>query len=691
MIHAIRGLLPASLILFWFGGAHAATLYFPGPAPCNASLQACIDGAAAGDTIWVDSNGPFPGLSFSKSLHLRAFPGRQPSLNTDASIEATLPAGGPNYLSIEGFTLVKGRIAVLDESTADAFVTLRRNRLLFQLAGIQARPYLQILSAGNASVLHVDVSENLIETGTGAAKAESIRILPQKRLSGQVAFNRVQSSGHRTSSAIQVHGRRASNSNSIGIYGNEVSGRFEGGAIVAQFSSLQAAVGATSRADLYSNVVHCGTAATGFGRGLLVQNVDNNAISVYNVFNNTVIECDAPLLATAPAGATIAGGLVNNLVAYNSVSIQTGGGAVGQFTIDRNLSHGNSVNSVPAGASNTITAAPRLYARSAPRLRANSPAIGAGNSAWAHARLNEAGRPRLDGDGGRRFIGGDGIDIGAFEYGDRHLSAVKQGSSGAHLMYIDHPSLNGGTTLRPLATPAPIAGIVNPHPIGFWYNVGQWSLFNQNIQTMPQGARFNVLVPGAESHGGAVYAHIAVPATISLFQTDLSHPFLNSHNDDQAVVLVTPNWNQPGSEVYNAHYIGVGPCTISPAEPGCWALFNLSLANMPANASFNVYAQERSPSAFVHQATGNNIVSGLVTVIDHPQLNGNDCVQLQITPRLGSGAGAVNDRHTYVYYDFGRWRIANSGGQMDPGASWYVLFSGRQAFECQDRIFADGF
>lgn len=691
MNHLIRNLTLALPIAAVAGSVCAETLRFPGPAPCDSTLQACIDGADPGDTVLVDSNGPFPGLSIAKSLHLRAAFDRLPTLVPDAAIEATLPDGGPNVLSIEGFRLIKGRITVNDQHTSDTVISIRRNRLLFQDGGVPATPYIQLLGGDNGTITDVDISENVIETASGASEVDSIRVVPQKRLTGRIAFNRIESSGHRQSGAIRVHGRRGRDDNSVAIYGNYVSGRFEDGAIIAEFSDAVAADGAISRADIYSNAVRCVAGVPGFGRGLLVRNLDTGPNGVFHAFNNTIIECDAPLLATAPSGASIAGGLVNNLIAFNAVSIQTGDGAVGQFTIDSNLSHGNTVNTLPAGASNTITAAPSLYSRSAPRLRAGSPAINAGNGSWALVRLDEAGRPRLDADGGRRFIGDTGIDVGAYEYGDFSIYAEKADDDGNHTMFIDDAATNGNTALRLQATATTRGGVSNQYAFGVWYSGGQWSVFNQGFDTMPMGAAYNVLAPGAEGAGSAVYAHIALPSALNPWETALSHPYLDTHNDDEAVVLVTANWNQPGSGVYNDNQIAVGACTTQPAGAGCWTVFNQSLANMPDNASINLYAQDRSPTAFVHHVTTDNVLFSITTVIDHPLLNDNPCVGIHVTSRLVNG-GMISERAITLHYFAGRWRIVSSGGLMTLADSWYVVFSGRQAYEClNDRLFADGF
>src|SRR5690242_12845546 len=65
------------------GGASAlaATLTYPGGAPCNTTLQACVTGASAGDTIQLATNGVIAEfVTIDKSLTIEAAPGFTPSV-----------------------------------------------------------------------------------------------------------------------------------------------------------------------------------------------------------------------------------------------------------------------------------------------------------------------------------------------------------------------------------------------------------------------------------------------------------------------------------------------------------------------------------------------------------------------------------------------------------------------------------
>src|SRR6476660_9809602 len=69
----------AGVAVFALAGLAKGVTY-PGAAPCNTTLQACIDGTAAGSTIDIATNGPInESPTIGKSLTLDAAPGFTPS------------------------------------------------------------------------------------------------------------------------------------------------------------------------------------------------------------------------------------------------------------------------------------------------------------------------------------------------------------------------------------------------------------------------------------------------------------------------------------------------------------------------------------------------------------------------------------------------------------------------------------
>ena len=110
---------------------------------------------------------------------------------------------------------------------------------------------------------------------------------------------------------------------------------------------------------------------------------------------------------------------------------------------------------------------------------------------------------------------------------------------------------------------------------------------------------------------------------------------------------------------------------------------------MPSNGGFHVYAQPPSINAFRHVASGPS-VSGSVTLLRHPLLDGNPCARLHVTPV--TDFGAVNGHHTGIYYAggaFQRWAIFNQDfGAMPTGAQFHIVID---AAGSQCGLFRDGF
>src|SRR5687768_6848833 len=90
-------LLVAALLLCFASGASAALRTWPGVAPCNTTLQACLNAAGAGDVIDIATNVPIDeSLSTAQSLTIRAANGYSPRLAAGRSLVANPPviAGG---------------------------------------------------------------------------------------------------------------------------------------------------------------------------------------------------------------------------------------------------------------------------------------------------------------------------------------------------------------------------------------------------------------------------------------------------------------------------------------------------------------------------------------------------------------------------------------------------------------------
>lgn len=222
---------------------------------------------------------------------------------------------------------------------------------------------------------------------------------------------------------------------------------------------------------------------------------------------------------------------------------------------------------------------------------------------------------------------------------------------------LNHPLLNGNPNALILVTqnwnPPGSLGVYNNHPIGVWYELltNRWNIFNQDLAAMTLDCAFNVrIVTGLAN----ALLHTATPANKAANYTRIASPLTDGIPNAQ--VLVTQNWNPPGSPgVYNNGVMGVW------YTGAVWAVFNQDNATpIPDDAAFNCQVHGAGVNDFVHTATVGNI-TGNRTVISHPALDGNPSATFQVTQNWNPGGvgGTYNDAPIGVYYNGTNWAIFN--------------------------------
>jgi hypothetical protein len=167
------------------------------------------------------------------------------------------------------------------------------------------------------------------------------------------------------------------------------------------------------------------------------------------------------------------------------------------------------------------------------------------------------------------------------------------------------------------------------HNIGVWYDEGvrRWTIFNQDLADMPQGASFDVHVLSDE----AAFVHQATAENTVEDETYLNDPLTNANPD--ASLSVTQNWNPGGvGGAYNDHPVGVR----YDADVKQWVIFNEDGEAMPEGAAFNVTVFPLGEPTFVQRATSGNITENW-TSIDDPLVNGDPNAILFAIPRQREG------------------------------------------------------
>ncbi|MEP7357075.1 MAG: hypothetical protein ABI847_07535 [Anaerolineales bacterium] len=239
---------------------------------------------------------------------------------------------------------------------------------------------------------------------------------------------------------------------------------------------------------------------------------------------------------------------------------------------------------------------------------------------------------------------------------------------------LDNPALNGNPDVQILVMPNFGTGVTNSlqdRRVGVTYDTltQKWVIFNENLDPMPVGLMFNVLVIPPKT---GAFVHAATTANTLAHISSLSHPDLN--NNPYARIYVTHNWNPPESnnQHFNDHRLGVAYNTDH------WVIFNRDGSPIPIGSTFNVYYTLPRSNSFVASASAMNSVTTTLT-LNNPLLN-NQPDAIAITTFTSSPAGQSGTPYVSqvgVHYDSGTtgfWKIfSRLGGDFPVGLSYNVL------------------
>jgi hypothetical protein len=153
---------------------------------------------------------------------------------------------------------------------------------------------------------------------------------------------------------------------------------------------------------------------------------------------------------------------------------------------------------------------------------------------------------------------------------------------------LDNPSLNDHSDRIVLATrdSADPNGTIydDTHPFSVFYfafgGPGSWFVSHNDSTSMNAGGTYHVYW---QEPSLTAFTHTALAPNISSDYTVLSHPLL----DGRPCARFHITQSEAGG-VFNPHFVGVFYSTFY----GKWAIYNQDLANMQANAAFNVVIDE---------------------------------------------------------------------------------------------------
>lgn len=678
--------------------AHAAATYqwpnLSGIGACQATLQACIDAAAPGDTVLIGNDELLladgytvvdEDIAIAKSLNLAGAAGIDAVFAPGRRINVDSPTSGAVNVDIEHLVLRHGQLRVTHRSDTASSYTLSRLRIE-ETNTNTGEGAIQVSDAG-AGPAHVVVGDNVIEL-TGATTTLSAGIGAYS-LGGEWHIDVFRNRVHLRNVPATAIAISAGGFGSMAINDNVIDGSGYQKGIRAAWNPGSAA----NSMDVLDNVV-LGARGPAGGEASMMVALTNTAL---RLVNNTVVGNILGVEVSRFGSDSSSGRVANNLVAFNtSTGLAIDSGLAGAVSNGYNLVHGNGGDSFTPGPG-TVSGDPLLTSMSNPRPSSlASPAVDAGNTADVPTTLFGYG---FDADGESRVVAG--VDIGAYELSiDRsgtHRSTTANVVPGGDYTWIDEPIWMLASNAVLLATPlrASSAGTESANTLGVFEDDGSpshWSIFHESAAPLSMGRGFSVFAPiDSRTH----YVHTSNAGNSSANYTMLDDAGLNGH--PEAVAFVTHNWNPGGiGGTYHDHRIGLE------YFGSHWYVRNEDLADMAIGVSFNVVVTNLFTSQNWMVAQVGAVATPEVR-LEHPLLDDNPCVAVQVTRSDGNGSpGTVLDDVPFVL-DYragvagapGHWYIqtAGPGSPAFPAhAAFNVMAQGAQGNPCRDdRIFADDF
>lgn len=216
----------------------------------------------------------------------------------------------------------------------------------------------------------------------------------------------------------------------------------------------------------------------------------------------------------------------------------------------------------------------------------------------------------------------------------------------SYITTLDHPALNGNPSAAVYVSLG-YTGEYNTHPVGVWYDpfASRWTIFNEDLVTMPIGVTFHVLVV---LQPGEHFSHTATVANSGGNTTYLDNPLING--DPTAIFYVTQYWLSPDG-VYNPHGVGIW-YNYSLQR---WGIFNQDGTDMPEGAMFNVLIPHTGSNVQIHTAKPANTVENF-TLLKAGETEGDPSGLLFITQNWNPRAaiGVYNPHETAVWYSNSR-------------------------------------
>lgn len=262
--NALARLAIPMLLLAASTSPNAATLNWPGPAPCNGTLQACINAAANGDTIELVGSTPITQIVniTNKSLTVRGRSNAGSTFQGFVQLEITTTGSASPTVAVEGLVFTNGGIVVIHQSSAPATVQIRRVRAS---RNWNFPPLL--LSAIGAGQLNAVVENNDFDVAANPLDLGGISAIASGPADFRIAFNRIRLNGT-LGTALEVAG--STDDVRARIYGNQISGQnYNAGISAVDYESA-----GQLTVDIVNNVVRGQNGNVGIPGAIVVDSSD---------------------------------------------------------------------------------------------------------------------------------------------------------------------------------------------------------------------------------------------------------------------------------------------------------------------------------------------------------------------------------------------------------------------------------
>lgn len=670
--------------------AAAATLTWPDvSAPCNTTLQACINGAAAGDTVEISAIAPTVtgDLTIAKPLTLTSGPAAR-GLLQNGTLTINASAAGLQTVNVSKLVLDEMRVIVLigsneplDTQVVELSELLIRNVTSF--AAIQAT------NVSTASQRQFTLRDSEFVGRSAFVVSSGSPMNGFEATLRRNVFRFTANAGFPINWANMGAGTR------FNVTGNRFEQLGGGNAVVLYATASTSASGTGATLQVDRNVF------VGGGTGL---RVDAGATPLQARFRHNTLRYTTNgflMVPTGSAGLDLRAG--NNIFAdvASPIVISAVPAPPHVLTQNRNLYANVTFTPFLGFEANAVLQDPRFIDAYNLRLQPTSPARDAADAADVIAFGTDH-----DGIVGVRS---GAADIGAYEWDDGASFRIEANASNiaGNTVPLSLDLVQPGLGDLPIVQRVLPSGAIwlpgNGNNLGLYEISGQFELFTQDLSTFPASS-LRLLRPGVGTGPrdlSFVHAAINQPGNpnnnVTANETRIPNAsFPSSLGPASSLVpVVFQRWDPPGSSgTYNNHPVGVY------FTGGSWRVFNQDIAAMPDGAGFHVIV----PTVFADYAfkVSTRIPRSGIE-LDHPRLNNNPCAHVYLTSAFGDhldpslGADYIPSALMVQFNETpnggGRWlALRADGNSFAAGSTLHVYVDPERSREClEERPFRDGF